>query len=210
MSLLKGALTVRRFRLVGADPDDWRELYRQRLQENAFIDSPIEPGKEEREGWVSVHNLLDADFSDVERWLVNDLILIALRVDKKVLPARLFKATLAKRVEKWCADNDATRAPRAVRDELRDALETEWLARALPRVSVCEVCINLTYRYAVIDSLSEGMADRVRKRVFRTFGFNLVPMSPLDLVEDPGRREQLLQLAPSTVADADLSSLVNA
>lgn len=204
MSLLKGALTVRRFRVVGADPDGWRELYRARLTENAFIDSPVEPGKEEREGWVSVQNLLDADFADFDRWLVNDLILIALRVDKKVLPARLFKATLAQRVQKWCTDNDATRAPRAVRDELREALESEWLARALPRVSLCEVCINLTHRYAVIDTLSEGMADRVRKRVFRTFGFTLVPMSPLDFIQDPAQRERLLQLAPSTVADPDL------
>lgn len=208
MSLLNGALTVRRFRVVGDDPDGWRDQYRARLQENAFLEGQVDPGKEEREGWVQVHNLLDTDFEDFDRWLYNDLILVALRVDKKVLPARLFKATLAKRVEAWCRENETTRAPKAVREELREALETEWLARALPRVSVAEVCIHLGQRYAVIDSLSEGVADRIRKRVFRTFGLTLVPFSPLDALADGALRERLVQVAPSSVGDARLTSEV--
>lgn len=208
MSLMSGALTVRRFRVVGEDPEGWREIYRDRLQDNAFKDAPVEPGKEEREGWVQVHNLLDTSFQDFDRWLYNDLILIGLRVDKKVLPAKLFKATLEKRIEAWSQENNDQRAPKAVREEIRERLEEEWLRRALPRVSVAEVCINLTERYAVIDSLSETVGERVRKLVYRTFGFNLVPFSPLDAVADPTLREQLANLAPSHVGDATLSSQV--
>jgi DNA recombination-dependent growth factor C len=208
MSLLNGALTVRRFRVVGADPEGWREQYRARLNENAFHEGPIEPGKEEREGWVQVHNLLDTSFDDFDRWLYNDVVLLALRVDKKVLPARLFKATLAKRVEAWCVENNTTRAPKAVREELRERLEEEWLARALPRVTVAELAIHLTHRYAVIDSLSEGVAERIRKRVFRTFGFTLVPFSPLDAIADTALRERLVQLAPAAVGDASSEGMV--
>jgi DNA recombination-dependent growth factor C len=201
MSLLSGALTVRRFRVVGQDPEGWREVYRSRLNEFAFKEGPVDIGKEEREGWVQVHNLLDTSFDDFDRWLVNDLVMVALRVDKKVLPPRLFKATLAKRVEAWCAEHDVARVPKAVREEIHENLEAEWLARALPRVAVSELCINLTERYAVLDSLSEGVADRVRKRVFQTFGLRLVPYSPLDAVQDDGLRERLIQLAPSYVGD---------
>ena len=59
MPLLSGAMSVRRFRVVGAIPDGWRDRYRDNLEENAFKDNPIEVGKEEREGWVQIHNLLD-------------------------------------------------------------------------------------------------------------------------------------------------------
>lgn len=208
MSLINGALTVRRFRVIGADPDSWREAYRARLEEYAFKEGALQTGKEEREGWVQVQNLLDNSFEDFDRWLINDLIFVALRVDKKVLPARLFKATLAKRAELWCTENQQSRCPKAVREELHDALETEWLARALPRVSVSELCINLTDRYAILDSLSEKVADRVRKRVYQTFGLTLVPASPLDAVSDPALREQLIQLAPSHVGDSSLASEV--
>ncbi|TVQ90931.1 MAG: hypothetical protein EA397_10560 [Deltaproteobacteria bacterium] len=209
MSLMSGALTVRRFRVVGEDPDGWREIYRDRLQEHAFKDSPVEPGKEEREGWVQVHNLLDTSFEDFDRWLYNDLILVGLRVDKKVLPAKLFKATLAKRIEAWSQENGDQRAPKTVREELRERLEEEWLKRALPRVSVAELCINLTERYAVIDSLSESVAERLRKQVYRTFGFNLVPFSPLDAVNDPSLRDALVNLSPSYVGDPSTSQGVS-
>jgi len=199
MGIVAGALTVARFRVVGDLPEGWRETFRARLNEFAFREPPHGQGKEEVEGWVQVHNLLDADFEDFNRWLYNDVALFALRVDKKRLPAKLFKATLDKRKAAWCAERGVERCPNAITTELKDALEKEWLDRTLPAVSVTEAAWSLTGGWLVLHSLSEGIAERFRKRFFRTFGFKLLPWSPLDWLEDPSTVEALLSAPPMPV-----------
>ena len=90
MGLLTGGMTVRRFRVAGELPTGWRESFRERLDKMAFREPPTRMGKEEVEGWVQVHNLLDTSFEDFNKWLYNDYAVFALRVDKKSLPAKLF------------------------------------------------------------------------------------------------------------------------
>ena len=83
MSVLSGMLTARRFRVVGDLPSHWRESFRDRLNDHAFQSLMEELGKEEKEGWVQVHNLLDTQFDDFNRWLYGDYLVFALRVDKR-------------------------------------------------------------------------------------------------------------------------------
>ena len=198
MGIVGGAMTVARFRVEGDLVEGWRDIYRDRLQEHAFKENPVEQGAEEAEGWVQVHNLLDVDFSEFSRWLYNDVAVFAIRVDKKRLPARLFKATLDKRCDAWAKERQVERVPAAVRSELKDELEKEWLARTLPSVAVTELAWSINGRYCIVHSLSEGMADRVRKRFYRTFGLTLVPWSPLEFVA-PDAAEALMSCTPSPV-----------
>ena len=79
MGVVSGPMTVARFRVVGELPSGWRETFRDRLTEFAFREPPQGMGKEEVEGWVQVHNLLDSDFSDFNRWLYDDVVIIGLR-----------------------------------------------------------------------------------------------------------------------------------
>jgi recombination associated protein RdgC len=183
VGILQGALTVRRFRVVGTVPDGWRESFRDRLEEHAFREPLKEMGKEEVEGWVQVHNLLDTSFDDYNRWLYNNYAVFALRVDKKSLPTRLLNAHVQKRVEAWCAERGVERCPTKQKKEIKEQLEAEWLTRAFPRVAVTECCWNLTEGWLLLGSLSEGAADRFRKRFLRTFGLKLLPFSPLDWVD---------------------------
>lgn len=199
MGIVSGAMTVARFRVVGEPPAGWRDTYRDRLNEHAFRDPPQGQGKEEVEGWVQVHNLLDAEFDDFNRWLYNDVAWIALRVDKKRLPAKLFKATLEKKCAAWCAERDVERCPSAVKQEIKEQLEQQWLDRTLPSVAVTEAAWSITHGWLMLHTLSEGTADRFRKRFFRTFGLKLVPWSPLDFLEDRGLVDALLSKAPSPV-----------
>jgi recombination associated protein RdgC len=199
MGVVSGPMTVARFRVVGELPSGWRETFRDNLETYSFREPPQGMGKEEVEGWVQVHNLLDTDFSDFNRWLYDQVILLALRVDKKRLPAKLFRATLEKRCEVWCAERDVERVPAAVRQELKEQLEHEWLARTLPTVGVTEAAWHISAGWLVIHSLSESAAERYRKRFFRTFGLKLVPWSPLDWLDDGALAEALVAKAPTSV-----------
>lgn len=209
MGITAGALTVARFRVEGELPPAWRDVFRDRLEEFAFREPPVEQGKEEVEGWVQVHNLLDTSFADFNRWLYDDYAVFALRVDKKRLPARLFKATLEKECQKWCALREVERCPASVRSEIKDRLEAEWLGRTLPSVSITEAAWSVGGGYVLLHTHSEATADRFRKRFFRTFGLRLLPWSPLDWLGDRALVETLLGGAPSVLepAPVDLAAL---
>jgi DNA recombination-dependent growth factor C len=202
MGIISGALTGARFRVEGDLPGGWRETFRDRLNDLAFRDPQERLGKEEVLGWVLTQNLLDTDFTDFNKWLYGDWALIALRTDKKKLPARLFRATLEKRCEAWGRERGVERVPNTVKTELKERLEEEWLARALPSVAVTEAVWNVQTGVLLLGALSEKPIDAFRKRFFQTFGLKLTPWSPLDWLASRGDVERLLARVPSELTAA--------
>jgi len=187
MGLFKGALTLRRYHVDGELPDDFRERFPEALDDHAFKEPASMLHAEEVVGWCHVHNLLDTSFAqpaDRQRWLYNHYLVAGLRVDKKVLPSKLFRAHLDKRVAAWCEQNQRNRAPASVRQEMRDALEQEMLAKTLPRVQVHEFCWNLADGWVFFHSTSDNANDRFRKLFRNTFGLGTTPFSPLDFLTD--------------------------
>ncbi|MFN7142880.1 MAG: recombination-associated protein RdgC [Myxococcota bacterium] len=183
MGILKGGLSVRRYR-AEQPPEDFRDRYIAALEDNAFRDALTEVNKEQRVGWVQVHNLLDVEFTDLNKWLYNQYAIFALRIDKKTLPANLFKAHLQKRTQAWCQQNNRERCPSKVKTELKEALEIEMLQKTLPRVAVYEVAWNINEGWVLFHNQSEVPNDTFRKLFHRTFGMALVPHDPLDFVGD--------------------------
>lgn len=184
MSMLTGALTVRRYRVDGEAPEGFREIYRDALNRHAFRE-PLSPvHKEETLGWTQAHNLLDTEFDDLDRWVYNHYLLFGLRIDKKALPAKLFKARLEKRMQEWCGKNNRERCSGRNKEELKEQLEDEMLRQTLPRVAVVEIVWNLAESWVAVHSQSDLTNDKLRKLFFTTFGLSLVPWTPLDYVAD--------------------------
>jgi DNA recombination-dependent growth factor C len=185
MGIFKGALTVRRYRVEGEIPEDFRDRYPDLLNEHAYREPMSWDIGKEAAGWCLVHNLLDTDFSNLDDWLYNQYALFALRADKKALPAKLFKATVDKELREWCVEHGRERPPRNVKEEVKERIEHEWLQRALPRVAVVELVWNIPEGWVLFHSHSESANDRFRKLFHRTFGLELHPLNPLDLLGDP-------------------------
>lgn len=203
MGILKGALSVRRYR-AAAPPEGFRDTYIQALEENAFREPLTEVHKEQRVGWVQIHNLLDTEFVDTNKWLYNQYAIFALRIDKKVLPARLFAAHLQKRMQAWCKANNRERCPSRVKQELKEALEAEMLLKTLPRVQVYEVAWNIAEEWVIFHNQSEVPNDTFRKLFHRTFGIALVPHDPIDFVADkPDVAEALVASGASDLRGGD-------
>ena len=182
MGILKGALSVRRYRVHGELPDDFRNIFQQGLQRHAFRESSDVTLRRESQGWVEIQNLLDMGFEDLNRWLFDRYLVVGLRVDKRTIPTKLFKAHLEKREIAWCLEHNRERCPVPVRAELKDLLEAELLSRSLPRIQVFEFCWNTTDGWLIFHSLSESANERFRKLFFQTFGLKPVAEEPLDLL----------------------------
>ncbi len=182
MGILSGALTVRRYRVDGDVPDGFRDSYADALRSYAFQDKSSPTPGEELAGWVEIHNLLDTGFEDLNSWLYDRYAIFSLRVDKRVVPAKLFRAHLEKRVAAWCQEQQRQRCPASVRGELKELLEFELLQRTLPRVSVHEVIWNVTDGWLLFHNLSDRANERFIKLFFETFGLQPQPEAPLDLL----------------------------
>lgn len=198
MGMLSGGMTLRRFRVVGELPPSWRTDFVDRLHKMAFREPKGDAGKEEYEGWVRVQNLLDTDFADLDGWLFQQFAVFCLRVDKKTLPGKLLAAHVDKRCREEAEKRGITRVPSSLKKEIKEKLETEWLERALPRVTLVELCWNTQDGWLVLGNTSDAVADRIRKRFQRTFNLDLVPWSPLDAVKATDVRESLLASAPTS------------
>lgn len=184
MGLMKGALTVRRYRVEGTPPDDFRIKYMEALNTNAFREPGSRFSTEESYGWCRIQNLLETNFDILNHWLMNYYLVAALRVDKKVLPSKLFRAKLEQRLAQWCEEHGRQRAPATIRDEERDLLEQEMLSQTLPRVQVTEFCWNIADGWVIFHSTADSANDRFRKMFYQTFGLQLIPFSPLDFLSD--------------------------
>lgn len=197
MPLLKGALTAARFRVEGAVPDGFRDVYIEALNNHAFQE-PLSPlHMEEVTGWVQVHNLLDTQFDDLNRWLYNNYVVLAFRTDKKSLPTRYFQAHLQKRIEQWCLEHARERAPSAVKKEIRELLQQELLRQCLPTVATLDMVWDIHEGWALVEGSGGAAHDNVRKLFFRTFGLVLTPADPADYLPDVDVLTSLLACGPT-------------
>jgi DNA recombination-dependent growth factor C len=200
MGMLRGPVTARRYTVLGDAPEGFRITYVEALNAYAFTDAVSQTSMEERAGWVLSQNLLDNDFTDLNGWLFNHYAYFHLRVDKKSLPVAYFKAHLEKRCEAWCQEHGREKVPKGARTELKDQLEFEWLQRTLPRVKVLECCWNMAEGVVWFSSLSDKENDRFRKLFHQTFGLQLMPCNPLDLLGDDDLAVDLEQTGGSDLS----------
>ena len=182
MGVLKGSVTVRRYAVEGDVPDDFREVYLEGLQRLAFRDRPgLGPG-EDNVGWCQVHNYLDVDFVDLNQWLYSHYVVAALRIERYIIPARVFRAHLDLRLRAWCAENGRNKAPTSIRQEFKDVLELELMAKTRPTVHLHQFAWNTIDRWIAFLHTGEHANDLFRKLFRETFGLVLVPFSPLTWV----------------------------
>lgn len=168
MSLLKGKLTFRRFVADGDPPDSSARLL-ELLQRDAFRGTLEDPRKEERSGWVSIHNLLRTRFSVADSYHP-PYLLFALRTDRKAIPPALMRALVDRESTELLESSGLERLPPGSKSEIRERIEEKYLPRILPNVTQVEVCWNLVDNTVWVASSSERAVDRVRKAFSGTFG----------------------------------------
>jgi DNA recombination-dependent growth factor C len=180
LAILKGPMTVRRYRVNGEAPEGFRMKYSDALEAHSFRDPASLTHREEVVGWVETENMLYQNFADINRWLWEPYAMFSLRMDKKVLPVKWVRALQDQRVREWCENQGQKIAPSSVKRDIKDAVETELLTKTLPRVQLIEVCWNVAEGWLLFNSQSVRVNDVFRKRFHATFGLELHAQHPLE------------------------------
>jgi len=178
MAIFTSKMSFRRYVLAGDRALSMAEI-EEGLNRWCFSERTEIGGK--REGWVLQDNMLDDDFSDdLNRWSVSgDWAWFCYRRDQRTPPPQLMKATLDQRVRAWCRENEQARCPRVVRSELKELVEAELVARALPKATLGEVAWNLRTGVLCFGKPTGTMNEGFRELFQRTFGLMPVVWNPL-------------------------------
>ena len=184
MGILKGALSVRRYRVEGEPPEQFRDYIKDGLLAHAFHAPASKTHKEEVSGWVQVQNLLETDFENFNCWLFEPYVLFALRIDKKTVPAALLKAHVDLAAKQWAENKGQPKCPAGVKREIKEQKELEMLSSTLPRVRTMEVCWNYDKGIVLFHSHSESANDQFRKLFHRTFGLELHAEQPAEWLDE--------------------------
>ena len=191
MGLLNGAMSVRRFEVLGTPPKNFENDYVDAFHDNAFRTNTDVLSEEIRCGWSTIHNLLDQDFSDFERWYAEPYIFAMMRIDKKTVPANYMRAMVKQKMEDWCAANSKDRVPAKVKREIKETTKNDLLSKTLPKVKTVEFCWNVQEAYLILHTSSKTVIEQFIKLFFESFGLGLDLFYPSHFIGDTQKRAAL-------------------
>ncbi|HNS55983.1 MAG TPA: hypothetical protein PKO34_02920, partial [Smithellaceae bacterium] len=107
MGLLKGNFSFARFRVEGQLPQAFFNFVNSRITANSFRETN-KSTEEKRLGWVSVTDVLDADFVSAN-YALGDYLIFSLRIDRKIIPPKLMKIKVLEEERQFLAESGKDR-----------------------------------------------------------------------------------------------------
>ncbi len=179
MGLLSGSLSFRRFRTVQPLPSDFRDTFVDGVNRYAFRENPGHRSREPLVGWVNVFDPGDANFS-LNTFLYDHYLVLAMRADKKAVNSRFFHILLERRYREVMNERHLDRLGKRYRAEIKEALEEELLAKALPAVNTYDVAWDINTGEVFVFATSDAVIDQVHGLLHDTFGIIVHPERMVD------------------------------
>ncbi len=178
MGLLKGSFTFSRFHVDGQLPQAFLNFINSRIKANAFHDSP-KTTEEKRMGWVSLTDILDTHFEKAD-YALGDYLIFSLRVDRKLIPAKLLKIKLMEEEKRFLAESGKNRINKQLAEGIKDKVRLALLTKLDAVPSFYDVCWSVSKNIIYFSSLSDHVADDFVDLFKKSFSLALKPYSPQD------------------------------
>lgn len=191
---------MRVWRVSESLPADFRQTIERNLRRHAFRPIDVERGEMQSLGWVNLRQLLDTKLT-VEKALVRNYVLLALRVDRLAINQKLFRATLAREMVAKLRERDGRKLSREERLVLEDQVRMDLIKRTQPVTTVHEMAWNLETGLVFFTATAQRMNMAFADLFAETFQVVLEPRFPFLRAQDYARRqgqeEHLLELLPA-------------
>lgn len=143
MSLIKGSLSLCRYKVVGGSKTTESQHNQKLLKFQAQPVSLTTSPKELTAGWV-LPPLCETEERNGTYWDLSDCridgrYLLRLRVEKRKIPTELFQILLQQRFQEFQAAENR-RPGRAEQQEIREEVRTNLMQQALPAISYLDAC----------------------------------------------------------------------
>jgi hypothetical protein len=203
MGFASGAVSFRRFAVVGESPTAVDQNLLDKVAEHAL--RPTETGvpEEIEYGWSGGRHVLDGNFS-FEHNVFADCLFLGLRIDTNKVPGDLKKAYQIMEEDAVAAENPSgfisKLQKRDVKDTVRRKIDDDLRSGKFRRSKLIPLLWDLTTQ-TLYGSVSGKSFEILAELFERTFGVNLMPMSAgsiaLRLLEPHGRRRDYEDLRPT-------------
>jgi hypothetical protein len=191
MGILSNTVSIRQFRVVGdksaANLPAWAAT---RLADFGF--RSIEENAEELSiGWVEFDDPRQSGFEGVQTFQRDQYFIFTLRRDQRRLPAALFKQHYQQEEADFLAAHPGfRRVPKQRREELKEMLRLQLLAKTLPVPSMWDVLWDTDKNLVTFANLSAAVGDLLVEQFKKTFeGLRLVPIPPyvraMEMLDEP-------------------------
>ncbi len=182
MGIIKGSVTLSRYRVRGETPRQFKDFIDQRIRQFAFRD--IEHNSEELSvGWVSAHDYLDTSFA-FAGYALDPYVVLGLRVDKRQVGGALLKKYHRLELKKAYAAGEGRKLSRLEREELKEKARQDLLARIPPASKVYELVWDTSSGEVWLGTSSRSVCELAEDLFKRTFELDLVPVIPWHLALD--------------------------
>jgi hypothetical protein len=176
MSLLKGSFTFSRFHVEGPLPQAFLNFVNSRIKANSYQDS-FKSTEEKTMGWVSLTDILDSHFQNAN-YALGDYLIFSLRVDRKVIPAKLMKIKIMEEERRQLAESGKSRLHKQQASAIKDKIKLELLKKIDPVPSFYDVCWAVSQNTLYFSSLSDNVAQDFADLFKKTFALTLKRFSP--------------------------------
>ena len=178
MGILKGTLTFSRYRVSGDIPENTNDFIDEQLKRFAFRDITTSD-KEKSVGWTSLDNILDTAF-EYANYHLGEHIAFSLRIDRKQIPASLFKLKVMEAERRYKTEHDRNKLYKTERSDIKDSVRSQLIRMSPPVPSFFDVCWSPRNQWVLITSHSDRVLEDFEDIFKRTFQCTLIPAVPWD------------------------------
>lgn len=171
MGALSGGITLRRYRVAGDAPKDWKESFEKGIRAHVLVPINVEGNEDKSLGWSSIFDENDLDLS-LDKFFYEGHIMLALRQDTLKPPAAMVKRLLKQRQQQIEADGGQVLSAAALRD-LKAILVGELRKTTPPKVRTVDMVWNLEEGRLALYSHAKSMNEALLALFSQTFNLGL-------------------------------------
>lgn len=176
MGLLKGNFSFARFHVDGKLPQDFLNFINKQIKANSYRETQ-KSTQEKQMGWVSLTDVLDADFEQAN-YVLADYLVFCLRIDRKLISPKLFKLKLLEEERRYLAESGKNRINKQTAAGIKEKVSLELMERNDAVPSFYDVCWALQQNIIFFSSLADKVADDFVDLFKKTFLLNLRRLLP--------------------------------
>jgi ASC-1-like (ASCH) protein len=192
MGLVSGGLNGRRFRIHSPLPEGFRDTWKEAVNEFAFQARPDATDKEPTVGWVDLFEPANTTF-ELNTFLFDRYVALSLRADKKTVNGRYAKIALYERTQQVLEERGIEKLSKDEKEALKEAVEAELFARALPSVSTVDVCWDIHTGKVIVFGTSDSQVETVVENFEATFDVRLREERMCDWLNDKFSWEEIIE-----------------
>jgi len=179
MGFIKGSVSFTRFRVIDNLPDNYFDLYPPLIRRFAYKNLEEYASESKSEGWVSITDMLDSEFTSMD-FFKEPYLALAWRVDTKKVHPQAVKRYCREAEREIMTKESLEFLSRSRRREISESVKAALTRRAIPLTVIYDMIWNLQTGIIYFGGISNKVSDEFRSYFIKTFNLNIQPVFPYE------------------------------